>query len=157
MGDPVVGEAVGLFAVGALEGLLVGALIGAFEGLLVGALEGLLIVGDAVGFDVGDTMGDYSPVEDEALLNMVVIVVDDDGGEGMGLLQVSGMTISPARIGYWRHCCCYTCPSSYTGGCSCTGQEQLWHKAQESPSHLRYRPGEAGESSERCKWWGEYS
>jgi hypothetical protein len=26
-----------------------------------------------------------SPVEDEALLNMDVIVVDDDGGEGMGL------------------------------------------------------------------------
>ena len=32
--------------------------VGAFEGLLiVGALEGLLVVGDAVGLDVGDTVG----------------------------------------------------------------------------------------------------
>ena len=43
---------------------------------------------------------DNSPVEDEALLNIIdVIGVDNDGGEGMGLSQVSGMTISPACIG----------------------------------------------------------
>ena len=49
--------------------------------------------------------GNVPPIDEEdvlvAPLNMDVIVVDDDGdgGGGMQFSQVSGMTLSPARIG----------------------------------------------------------
>ena len=48
------------------------------------------------------------------MINLDVIGVDDDGGDGMGLSQVSGMTISPAHI---RNAAAVTLVCNHTPAC----------------------------------------